>query len=451
MGDGIKRRRAALIAAGACFLLAVPALSATTPLPPGHDLQQAINAAASGDTLLLSEGTYAVAEPLAKTDSLCADCPDPGTSNSFTLGWHIKDKRLHIVGRGPGRTVLRTNAGYGLLFNHADSSSLADLTVTGGVRDADSRATSAAVVVRETRLTLRNCHLRDNDHQASGVIQGISGLAVREGGDVLVDSCLITGNSWDGVGLYRGASGTIRNSTISDGRGIGIRASRDAKVVVEHCTVHDYWKGIGIFMEAQGEVHDSVVRDLLGWGMAASGTARIDLHHNLIARAGNAGLSIVSRSIKGTFNHNIIWFPGRRKKWDSLPSGVVFAGPNDELAFHHNVIWSPEAPHWISIERSRNDLHELQRELEPGYRGEDPFMVMDPGFSNPEENDFTLRPTSELWPAAGDSLQPDPLRARWPGPRPATLPELPGNLEAAIAPPDSGAAADTTTSSDTPP
>lgn len=107
---------------------------------PGSSLQKAIDKTAPGDTLRLKAGRY-IATPRAYREDICGNCVDPRTMLDATVGFHVKDKPLVIVGLDRDKTVLVTKAGYGLLFENSPGSQIRDLTVTGGKRDPDGRAT----------------------------------------------------------------------------------------------------------------------------------------------------------------------------------------------------------------------------------------------------------------------------------------------------------------------
>ena len=138
------------------YVSALPGDSGSgTPEDPYRDLQVALNAAPDGAQIQIMPGTFeATASPYA--DPGCGNCDDASFHNGAdaTKGFYVEGKSLDIQGSGAGLTILVTNAGYGLLFDEAGSSSVRDLSVTGGKRDADGNATDAGIVVRMTTLVV---------------------------------------------------------------------------------------------------------------------------------------------------------------------------------------------------------------------------------------------------------------------------------------------------------
>jgi hypothetical protein len=139
-------------------------------------------------------------------------------------------------------------------------------------------------------------------------VVGIIGVAGREGGYVEITDSRILRNSWDGVALYRGATGIIRNTVIDGmdqargkeiggGRGVGIGATWDATMWAEGNLVRNYWKGIGLFVDADGTLMHNVVENVLTWGIslwdAGKGKPRARIEGNAVYRTGACGLSVV--------------------------------------------------------------------------------------------------------------------------------------------------------------
>jgi hypothetical protein len=323
--------------AAVCLLFTGCAALPTTEVRDAPGLQRALANAASGTTIALGAGLY-VLDPVAYTDSTCGNCADPDEAVSATLGVRISGSGIRLIGAHRDSVVIHTRAGYGLLFEDCGDCLLRNVTVTGGVRDADGRATDAAVVVRRSTLTLEDCVIRDNIGDSAVVAEtvvGVAGIAVREGGDVTVRGCAITRNSWDGIALYRGARARIRDNVIDGvdkaaggraggGRGVGIGLTWDARAVVERNRVTRYWKGIGMFVEADADVRDNVVEDILTWGIAlwgpdgATPSARIE--RNIVYRTGACGVMIDltdDGSSPGTLTGNLIMSTGQNERYDS--------------------------------------------------------------------------------------------------------------------------------------
>jgi hypothetical protein len=231
-----------------------------------------------------------------------------------------------------------TGAGYGLLFEDCDGCVLSGVTITGGTRDADGRATSAAIVVRRSNVIIEDCVIRDNIGDSITVahtVVGIAGIAGREQSDFTVRDCEIVRNSWDGIALYRGARAHIADNLvdgvdkasggrIGGGRGVGIGLTWDARAVVERNRVTRYWKGIGAFVQADADIRENVVEDILTWGIALWGpagampSARIE--RNIIYRTGACGVMIdrpEGGSAPGTLADNLVARTGQDERYDS--------------------------------------------------------------------------------------------------------------------------------------
>jgi hypothetical protein len=300
-------------------------------------LQRAVADLGGRGVLYLGPGTY-VLEPTAYTDPTCGNCEDAAASVPATLGVRVSGSGIELRGVHRDSVTIITRAGYGLLFEDCDACVLSGVTVTGGERDDDGRATSAAIVVRRSSLTIHDCVIRDNIGDSATVartVVGVAGIAGREGADITVSGCDIRRNSWDGIALYRGARAHISDNVvdgvdrasgarIGGGRGVGIGMTWDARAVVERNRVTRYWKGIGAFVEADADIRDNIVEDILTWGVAlwgpsgATPTARIE--GNFVYRTGACGVYI-SRAeggaAPGSLIDNVVVRSGQNERYDS--------------------------------------------------------------------------------------------------------------------------------------
>lgn len=284
---------------------------AMTPETMGTILRQVTDAIDEGAQIRLLPGRY-VLTPVAFTDSTCGNCEDASEDVPATYGLRISGRRVRLIGDHADSVVIETNAGYGILFEDCEGCELIGVTITGGARDADGRATDAAVVVRNSDVVLRDCVLRDNigdSATVAAVTVGIAGIAGRENSHVDVERCRIERNSWDGIALYRGARARIhdnvidgvdkaRGAQVGGGRGVGIGLTWDAQADVIGNLVTRYWKGIGVFVDASATVRENVVEDVLTWGIAfwsaarGSPVARID--DNALYMTGACGVMIAA-------------------------------------------------------------------------------------------------------------------------------------------------------------
>lgn len=285
-------------------------------------------------TLTLAPGTYDLA-PAAYLDATCGNCEEAATPVPATIGLRITGENVLLVGAGAGETILRTNAGYGLFFDGCRDCGLVGVTVTGGARDPDGRATDAAVVVRDGRVDIVGCEIRDNIGDPDVVREvtvGIIGICGREGSDVRLADTRIIRNSWDGIALYRDARGTVtgcvvdgidaaRGKDIGGGRGVGVGATWNAEVVATDNLVRNYWKGIGVFVDAHGEVRGNVLEDLLTWGIAVWDAGRgrpvAVVDGNVIRNVGACGISLaMPRDAGGSCTNNLVIGSGTNERYD---------------------------------------------------------------------------------------------------------------------------------------
>jgi hypothetical protein len=325
--------------------------------PPSRSLQDAIDGATDAQTIRVAAGIHE-ANATEAVDPTCGNCADEDyrVDVPITVGFTVVGKSVHIVGASAEQTVLQTGAGYGLYFERAGQSTVEDLTVTGGVRDADGRATDAAIVVRYTDLTVRNVDIIDNNDLYTGdpdPVVGIMGIAGREGADITVLQSRVLNSSWDGITLYRsdpevGGSearalvidtlvGCTEDCVSTAGRGVGIASTWDSSLEVSNSEVHHYWKGIGTFGNSTALLTNNLVRDQHGWGLIISGESTATVHNNVIANNGTTGMAAWSEDISASFVNNIVtgngWNPD---EWVGKRTGFWL---NADVEFSWNDVW----------------------------------------------------------------------------------------------------------------
>ena len=318
-----------------------------TVADPFRDLQYALDVAGDGDTVIVQPGQY-VATPAAFVDRICGNCSADQVRQDIpaTRGFRVAGKALTILGVSRSETILTTRAGYGVLFEGAGNSMLANLTVTGGVRDDDDRATDGAIVARHTTLTVRDVDVANNSNLGPRVV-GIIGIAGREGSVLVVENTRIENNSWDGIALYRSdpaipgsaPRATIRNVVIKTGRGAGIGVTWDAQANIAGATVSNYWNGVSVFATSRVSLTNSIVRDTLGWGLIVSGQAHVEAINNVFVRNGNTGFSAWNEGVTATFTNNIVtgngWFSN---EWVAKRSGV-WLNATSGVTLSYNDVW----------------------------------------------------------------------------------------------------------------
>jgi len=327
-----------LISCGLLLAIHFNPSARTLTVERGSDLQSVIKFAADGDTLILAAKSFE-ANPSEFIDPLCGNCQKPTTSVVASTGFVIKDKSLIIIGRSRGRTRLVTGAGYGVYFENSHGSQLRNLTITGGRRDPTADATDAGVVVRNSRVELVNVDIKDNDHRLDSVIVGIGGVLGREGSDIILRNCKIVNNGWDGVALYRGASGCVTECLIKDGRGVGIRVTWDATCHAIRNEISGYWKGIGAYGTSWIVARNNLVHNNLGWGIIATGQTHMDIVNNVVHHNGNCGIAPWSTESRGRIVNNVITENGWRDQWVCPCVGVWNYGDWAKWEFKHNIVF----------------------------------------------------------------------------------------------------------------
>ncbi|MEW6413243.1 MAG: right-handed parallel beta-helix repeat-containing protein [Candidatus Zixiibacteriota bacterium] len=346
----------------------------TLTVQRGSDLQSVIDFASDGDTISLAPKIF-TARPSKFIDPLCGNCEDPKTEATATRGYIIRNKALTIVGQSRTETILETKAGYGIYFENSYGSTLSNLTVTGGVRDADGNATDAAVVVRKSRVTVQGVNIINNDNRIDTVVVGIGGIYGREGAEINAVDCRIINNGWDGIALYRGAVATIIDCVIRTGRGAGIGVTWDASCVAYRNEVSGYWKGIGAFGNSWVIARNNLVRDNLGWGMIATGQSYMDMTNNVIYHNGNCGIAPWSSESRGRIVNNIITQNGWRDEWVCPCVGVWNYGDWAKWEFANNIVWGNKDDNYRDIWDHTGFNGNISED--PMFTGEGDFRLRD--------------------------------------------------------------------------
>ena len=349
----------------------------TRMYPPATEgnLDRAIRSASVGDTLFLRNGVYEAARnPYVEYN--CGNCGDEFTRVEATVGFRIDGRPITILGEHQDSVVLITNAGYGILFDHASGSTIANVTITGGRRDPDANATDAAIVVKNGRVTIEACRILNNWDVWEETVVGIGGIMGREGGDLIIHNNLIAGNSWDGVALYRGSKAVITDNVIMNGRGACIGITWDARAEVHGNRCSGYWKGIGAFGETHVTVTNNAVFDNLGWGIVATGETHMEVVNNVIYHNGNCGFAAWTPTVTGRLTNNIIIENGWHEEWVCPGVGIWMNASLYDFPITYNNVWHNYQGQYKGVEDqtifngniSMNPLFESLRtfELHPG-------------------------------------------------------------------------------------
>ena len=300
-------------------------------------LQAVLSGKVDSLEIYLQPGDYYLS-PTSITDSTCGNCEEPNQFVPATAGLEISGSYVKITGPEDRSAVIHTNAGYGIYFNHCKRGIIENLSVTGGIRDPDGNATDAAIVVKNSAVTIRNNHIYGNIGDSAIVVKnivGVMGICGRENSDLTITDNEIIGNSWDGIALYRDATATIIGNLIDGvdkasskvaggGRGVAVGITWNARATIDGNLVKRYWKGIGIFVDANVTARNNIIEDILTWGIAYWDAERGKpvgiIENNIIYSTGACGVSITRSQPGPNPGHligNVIVRTAQNPKYDA--------------------------------------------------------------------------------------------------------------------------------------
>ncbi len=300
-------------------------------------LQAVLSGKVDSLEIYLQPGDYYLS-PTSITDSTCGNCEEPNQFVPATAGLEISGSYVRITGPENRSAVIHTNAGYGIYFNHCKRGIIENLSVTGGIRDPDGNATDAAIVIKNSAVTIRNNHIYGNIGDSAIVVKnivGVMGICGRENSDLTITDNEIIGNSWDGIALYRDASATIIGNLIDGvdkasskvaggGRGVAVGITWNARATIDGNLIKRYWKGIGIFVDANVTARNNIIEDILTWGIAYWDAERGKpvgiIENNIIYSTGACGVSITRSQPGPNPGHligNVIVRTAQNPKYDA--------------------------------------------------------------------------------------------------------------------------------------
>ena len=300
-------------------------------------LQAVLSGKVDSLEIYLQPGDYYLS-PTSITDSTCGNCEEPNQFVPATAGLEISGSYVRITGPEDRSAVIHTNAGYGIYFNHCKRGIIENLSVTGGIRDPDGNATDAAIVVKNSAVTIRNNHIYGNIGDSAIVVKnivGVMGICGRENSDLTITDNEIIGNSWDGIALYRDAAATIIGNLIDGvdkasskvaggGRGVAVGITWNARATIDGNLIKRYWKGIGIFVDANVTARNNIIEDILTWGIAYWDAERGKpvgiIENNIIYSTGACGVSITRSQPGPNPGHligNVIVRTAQNPKYDA--------------------------------------------------------------------------------------------------------------------------------------
>ena len=300
-------------------------------------LQAVLSGKVDSLEIYLQPGDYYLS-PTSITDSTCGNCEEPNQFVTATAGLEISGSYVRITGPEDRSAVIHTNAGYGIYFNHCKRGIIENLSVTGGIRDPDGNATDAAIVVKNSTVTIRNNYIYGNIGDSAIVVKniiGVMGICGRENSDLTITDNEIIGNSWDGIALYKDATATIIGNLIDGvdkasskvaggGRGVAVGITWNARATIDGNLVKRYWKGIGIFVDANVTARNNIIEDILTWGIAYWDAERGKpvgiIENNIIYSTGACGVSITRSQPGPNPGHligNVIVRTAQNPKYDA--------------------------------------------------------------------------------------------------------------------------------------
>jgi len=300
-------------------------------------LQAVLSGKADSLEIYLQPGDYHLL-PTSIIDSTCGNCEEPNQFVPATAGLEISGSYVRITGPEDRSAVIHTNAGYGIYFNNCKTGIIENISITGGIRDPDGNATDAAIVVKNSAVTIRNNHIYANIGDSAIVVKnivGVMGICGRENSDLIIRGNEIIGNSWDGIALYKDATATIIGNLIDGvdkassmvaggGRGVAVGITWNARATIDGNLVKRYWKGIGIFVDANVTVRNNIIEDLLTWGIAywdaEKGKPVGIIENNIIYSTGACGVSITRSQPGQNPGHlvgNVIVRTAQNPKYDA--------------------------------------------------------------------------------------------------------------------------------------
>ncbi len=260
-----------------------------------------------------------------------------------------------------------------------------------------------AVGIKDTRATLQNCNFEPlgNFKRSPVAVRavGFSNLTIDschfEGFDYVicyndgtkgtVRDSLITDCKSQGIILYSGATVNITGNVITGSGKHAVRSTGGTLRMQQNLIIKNANRGVYLGNKsARGIVRDNIIIGN-GTGISAFARSAVTIENNIIADSGYAGIGF--RDSCGLKIRNNI-FRGNQRGW------IMFKeGNRNNNGCRRNTFWQNEV-----------DAENFQKTANS--------ILADPGFADPENGDFSLKPGPALKHKQG-LKNPEILKALW--------------------------------------
>ncbi|MBS3788379.1 right-handed parallel beta-helix repeat-containing protein [Candidatus Bipolaricaulota bacterium] len=240
-------------------------------------VQAAIDAASSGDTVKIKQGTFRENLYVDKDITLIG----PGPYKAWLVSPKDGHPAIHV---GPSELEI----------------TLKGLTFTGTISQgcAESKkgiCPSGIAAVGDAELTVRNCRLTDN---------GSSGISLRDSSKALVtDSHL----SWNGGGvlLRNSAKANLEDNQIFANKYAGVLIEDGATAEVVNNTISQNKDGVSVWNSAKITLEDNEIKNNIAHGVRLYGSIQATITNNEISSNVTSGISIEDK-VNATIKNNTI-------------------------------------------------------------------------------------------------------------------------------------------------
>ena len=260
---------------------------------PGASLQDAIDRAPTGATLILEAGTYSGSLVIEQTLQILG-CPDDET---------------RILGNVYGPAVLIRGEGLNVRLDH--------LTVSGG----NGFNGHGLTIEGASEVTLFDVQLSSN---------AWSGVWVSDRSSVSLDECILSDNGTSGAYAQDFARLELRDCELSGNGSHGVFSLHYAEWIIADCEIKENWTGIWAWDASRINVQGAHVRLNHSYGAILSNAALLILNDTVISDNGFHGL-VFEASSRGILNRCLV---------DNNGGSGLFAEEESVLQIYHSAFLS---------------------------------------------------------------------------------------------------------------